>query len=73
MEYSEYVVLVCIGIGAALLGAVLLFVEVTAYGLVASRLGTLVAVSGIVGAFWKSQYSPPRRPQVLSDFTAAIS
>lgn len=54
MEYSEYMVIVCIGIGAALLGAVLLLVEVTAYGVVASGLGVLVALSGIVGAFWNS-------------------
>lgn len=54
MEYSEYLVMVCIGIGAALLGAVLLFIEITTYGIVASGLGVLVAISGIVGAFWNS-------------------
>lgn len=54
MEYGEYMVMICIGIGAALLGALLLFVEVTAYGIVATGLGALVALSGIVGAFWNS-------------------
>jgi hypothetical protein len=54
MELSEYMMIICIGIAATILGILLLLVEVTAYGAVATGLGALVSLSGIVGAFWNS-------------------
>ena len=52
MEYSEYVAVICIGIAATILGALLVLLEVTTYGVVAMGLGVMVLLSGIAGAFW---------------------